>query len=84
MPRKGASGDNARAEGFFGLLRNEFFRCRRWDGVAAEDFIAELDGWMEWYRSGRAKMSLGWRTMDENRRALGYSVWGVRENVRTL
>ena len=73
MSRKGASGDNARAEGFFGLLKNEFFRCRRWDGVAAEDFIAELDGWMEWYRSGRAKMSLGWRTMDENRRALGYS-----------
>ena len=84
MSRKGASGDNARAEGFFGLLKNEFFRCRRWDGVAAEDFIVELDGWMEWYRSGRAKMSLGWRTMDENRRALGYSVWGVQENVRTL
>lgn len=74
MSRKGASGDNARAEGFFGLLKNEFFRCRRWDGVAAEDFIVELDGWMEWYRSGRAKTSLGWRTMDENRRALGYSV----------
>lgn len=39
--------------------------------MAAEDFIAELDGWVEWYRSGRAKMSFGWRTMDENRRALG-------------
>lgn len=52
--------------------------------MAAEDFIAELDGWVEWYRSGRAKMSFGWRTMDENRRALGYSVWGVQENVRTL
>lgn len=24
---QGASGDNARAEGFFGLLKNEFFRC---------------------------------------------------------
>ena len=73
MSRKGTSGDNARAEGFFGLLKNEFYRCRDWAGVSAEAFIAELDAWMGWYRSGRAKMSLGWRTMDENRRALGYS-----------
>ena len=74
MSRKGRSPDNARAEGFFGLLKNEFLRCRDWAGVTAEGFMAALDRWVEWYRSGRTKRSLGWRTMDENRRALGYPV----------
>ena len=73
MSRKGCSPDNARAEGFFGLLKNEFFRCRDWEGVSLEDFAAELDRWLLWYRSGHAKRSLGWRTMDQNRRALGYA-----------
>ena len=74
MSRKGTSPDNARAEGFFGLVKNEFFRCRRWSGVGAREFIAELDAWLEWYRSGRIKCSLGWMTMDEHREALGYAV----------
>lgn len=74
MSRKGTSPDNARAEGFFGLLKNEFWRCRDWEGATVASFAAELGAWMEWYRSGRAKRSLGWRTMDENRRALGYVV----------
>ena len=74
MSRKGRSPDNARCEGFFGLLKNEFLRCRDWAGVTAGAFVAELDAWIGWYRSGRAKRSLGWRTMDENRRAMGYAV----------
>ena len=74
MSRKGCSPDNARAEGFFGLLKNEFYRCRDWAGVTAAAFMSELDSWMRWYRSGRTKRSLGWRTMDGNRRALGYAV----------
>ena len=74
MSRKGRSPDNARAEGFFGLLKNEFLRCRDWAGVRAEEFMSALGRWVEWYRSGRTKRSLGWRTMDENRRALGYAV----------
>ena len=74
MSRKGTSPDNARAEGFFGLLKNEFLRCRDWEGVGAAEFVAELDAWMGWYRSGRIKRSLGWETMDEHRAALGYPV----------
>ena len=73
MSRKGTSPDNARAEGFFGLLKNEFFRCRDWTGATPESFIADLGAWMEWYRSGRIKRSLGWMTMDEHRRALGWT-----------
>ena len=74
MSRKGRSGDNARAEGFFGLLKREFFHGRDWRGWSLGDFMAELDGWMRWYREGRISQTLGWLTPDEHRLALGYPV----------
>ena len=74
MSRKGASCDNARAEGFFGLLKQEFFYSRDWEGVGAGEFMAELDAWMRWFRSGRISRALGWLTPDEHRSALGYAV----------
>lgn len=43
MPRKGRSPDNARAGGFFGTLKQEFFYARDWTGVGCEEFAAELD-----------------------------------------
>ena len=67
MSRKGTSGDNARMEGFFGTLKNEFFHWRDWRGWTAEDFIAELDGWLGWYNRGRRKEPLGWLTPLEYR-----------------
>lgn len=73
MSRKGCSPDNARMEGFFGLLKSEFFHCGDWSGWGAGDFMAELNRWMHWFRSGRISESLGWRTPDENRRLLGYA-----------
>lgn len=72
MSRKGRSGDNARAEGFFGLLKNEFFHNKDWSGVAINDFMDMLNEWMEWFRSGRISQALGWLTPDEYRLALGY------------
>ena len=39
MSRKGTSGDNARAEGFFGLLKQEFFYAADWTGASLEDFM---------------------------------------------
>lgn len=33
MSRKGMSCDNARAEGFFGLLKQEFYYPRDWSGT---------------------------------------------------
>ena len=74
MSRKGTSGDNARAEGFFGLLKQEFFYSKGWKGVGAGEFMAELDAWMRWFRSGRISQALGWLTPDEHRLALGYAV----------
>ena len=74
MSRKGRSCDNARAEGFFGLLKQEFFHGRDWSGVGAGEFSAALDEWMRWFRSGRISQALGWLTPDEHRLALGYAV----------
>ena len=74
MSRKGTSGDNARAEGFFGLLKQEFFYSADWEGVGLGEFMAALDAWMRWFRSGRMSQALGWLTPDEHRLALGYAV----------
>ena len=74
MSRKGRSGDNARAEGFFGLLKQEFFHPRGRRGAGPAEFMSELDARMRWFRSGRISQALGWRTPDEHRLALGYAV----------
>lgn len=74
MSRKGTSGDNARAEGFFGLLKQEFFYSADWRGVGPGEFMAALDAWMRWFRSGRISQALGWLTPDEHRLAMGYAV----------
>lgn len=42
-------------------------------GVGVDAFMAELDGYMEYYCEGRIKESLGWMSPNEYRRSLGYS-----------
>lgn len=74
MSRKGRSCDNARAEGFFGLLRQELFRSRHWSGVGAGEFSAALDEWMRRFRLGRISQAFGRLAPDEHRLALGYAV----------
>ena len=69
MSRKGKSPDNARMEGFFGTLKNERFYWRDWSGWSAKDFIAQVDRWIVEYNESRRKLSLGWRTPMEHRRA---------------
>ena len=71
MSRKGMSWDNARAVGFFGLLEQEFFYFADWTGVSREDFMREPDRWMRWFREGHISQTLGWRTPEEHRLALG-------------
>ena len=73
MSAKGCGPDNAACEGFFGRLKNEFFHHRDWSGVGVDAFMAELDGYMEYYCEGRIKESLGWMSPNEYRRSLGYS-----------
>ena len=74
MSRKGTSCDNARAEGFFGLLKQEFYYPRDWSGTTVGEFMDELDRWMEWFRSERISQRLGWLTPNEYRLSLGYPV----------
>ena len=73
MSRKARSPDNARAEGFFGTLKCDFFEGGDWAGVGFEEFAAELDGYIEWYRSGKLKKSLGWKTIRRSREELGHA-----------
>ena len=44
MSRKACCQDNARAEGFFGTLKEEFFYGRDWSGASLAAFEEELDG----------------------------------------
>ena len=79
MSRKGTCPDNARAEGFFGTLKQEFLYGRKWAGVGREEFEGLLSGYMGWYvgrrprrfrEGGRAR----YETLAEHRRRLGYPV----------
>ena len=76
MRNGGADNTTQRRGGFFGRLKNEFFHGRDWSGVRAEEFAARLDGWLEFYRSGRLRaFREGGRwvydTIDVRRRRLG-------------
>ena len=44
MSAKGCSPDNAAMEGFFGLLKREFWHGRDWSGWTPARFIEELGG----------------------------------------
>lgn len=55
MSRKGNCGDNARAEGFFGNLKQEFFYGRDWSGVTLGGFLHALDEYVDWYVYDRPK-----------------------------
>ena len=71
MSRKGCGPDNARAEGFFGRLKIEFFHGRDWSGVALDEFADMLGAHFRWYRDVRLKSDLGYRSPMQYRRDLG-------------
>ncbi|SOE56213.1 Transposase InsO and inactivated derivatives [Fibrobacter sp. UWT3] len=58
MSRKGYTPDNAACEGFFGILKNEFFYSRNWRKVDKEEFKAELEKYLEWFCTKRIKVGL--------------------------
>lgn len=56
MSRKGNCLDNACAENFFGLLKTELLYLQDFSSV--ENFIAELEDYIEWYNNKRIKLKL--------------------------
>ena len=78
MSRKGRSPDNARAEGFFGTLKEEFYNGRDWSRMPVDEFIAKLDEYISWYCDGRLKAfqedgKTVYDTILGRRRRLGYA-----------
>lgn len=71
MSAKGCSPDNAAMEGFFGLVKREFFHGRDWSSATLESFMSELDSWLGWYNEGRPCLARGFATPSEFRRTLG-------------
>lgn len=74
MSKKGCSPDNSACEGFFGRLKNEFFYCRDWMNVSIDEFIKELDEYIQWYGKTRIKMSLGGLSPIDYRTSLNFIV----------
>lgn len=79
MSRKGTCPDNARAEGFFGTLKQEFFYGREWAGVSPGAFEAELLAYVGWYVRGRPRLFREggrsfYETLADHRRRLGVPV----------
>lgn len=73
MSRKARSPDNTRAKEFFDTLKSDFFESRDWTGVGFGEFGRMLDDYIEWYRSGKLKRSLGWKTTRRYREDMGYA-----------
>ncbi|ACV21390.1 transposase [Slackia heliotrinireducens DSM 20476] len=71
MSAKGCSPDNAAMEGFFGLLKREFFHGRDWRGWSLVEFMDALDWWIVGYNEERQCSTLGHMTPAEFRRTLG-------------
>ena len=69
--RKNLDGTNARAEGFFGRLKIEFFYGRDWSGVTLDEFADMLDAYLRWHRDVRLKSDLGYKSLMQYRRDLG-------------
>ena len=80
MSRKGCCPDNARMEGFFGALKEEFYNGRDWSRTPPGEFIAALGEYILWYRDERLKLfeepdgSKAHDTIAGRRRRLGYAV----------
>jgi len=56
MSRKGNCLDNAVMENFFGILKTEFFHCKKFESVEA--FKTGLDEYMRYYNHDRIKEKL--------------------------
>lgn len=70
MSRKGRSGDNARAEGFFGTLKTELFYARniKPNTLTRKEAAIEITDYLNWYEQARLHAALGYKTLAEHRK----------------
>ena len=73
MSRRARSPDNARAEGFFGTLKCDFFKDRDLTGVPFDEFSRLIGEYIEWYRNDKLKKEQGWKTIREYREERGHT-----------
>lgn len=65
MSKKGCSPDNSMCEGFFGTIKNEFFYPNNWKYTTSDDFIIELEKYLNWFKNKRIKKRLGYLSPKE-------------------
>ncbi len=82
MPRKGGSPDDARAEGFFGTLKCDFFEGWDWTGATFEEFSRRPDAHIERQWGAKVKKALGRKTPRQRREELGYAAQPERPEKR--
>ena len=68
MSRRGNCHDNAVMENFFGLLKTELLYLREFNSV--EQFISELENYLDYYNHKRIKVRLGYISPIEHRSKL--------------
>lgn len=59
---------------YSGRLKNEIFYGREWVGVTIDEFINEIDEYINRYNTKRIKQSLGFLSPMEYRQILGLSL----------
>ena len=74
MSKKGCSPDNSACEGFFGHLKTEMFYGHSWDDYTIEEFIQEVNDYINWYCKDRIKSTLGGLSPLDYRRSMGVTV----------
>lgn len=72
MSKKGCSPDNSACEGFFGRLKNEMFYRRDWKSTTINQFINQLNDYINWYNNKRIKLSLDGLSPIQYRTKQGY------------
>ena len=65
MSKKGCSPDNSACEGFFGTIKNEFFYPRDWRSITTDQFIIELEKYLNWFCNKRNKKRLNYLNRNE-------------------
>ena len=65
LNRNGCSPDNSMCKRFFGTIKNEFFYLNNWKYTTCDDFIIELEKYLEWFKNKIIKKRLGYLSPKE-------------------